>query len=65
MDIRSVTLFCDPDFSPQQMAQFFTAVRLPFPYPVQSTRLTTPPFPDWWPQDMMKTSALSEVEAAA
>jgi uncharacterized protein (UPF0210 family) len=49
MDIRSVTLFCEPDFSPQQMRRFFTAVRPAFPYPVQSTRLATSPFPDWWP----------------
>ena len=52
MDIRSVTLFCDPDFSATKMRQFFTAVRNPFPYPVQSARLATPPFPDWWPQDI-------------
>ena len=51
MDIRSVTLFCDPDFATTQMADFFTAVRTPFPYPVQSTRLALPPFPDWWPTD--------------
>ncbi|MCB8927482.1 MAG: DUF711 family protein [Ardenticatenaceae bacterium] len=51
MDIRSVTLFCDPDFATAQMADFFTAVRTPFPYPVQSTRLALPPFPDWWPTD--------------
>ena len=50
MDIRSVTLFCEPDFAAAQMANFFTAVRTPFPYPLQSTRLALPPFPDWWPQ---------------
>ncbi|MEZ4593570.1 MAG: DUF711 family protein [Chloroflexota bacterium] len=50
MDIRSVTLFCDPDFAVGRMADFFTAVRTPFPYPLQSTRLALPPFPDWWPQ---------------
>ncbi|WP_420643775.1 DUF711 family protein [Candidatus Leptofilum sp.] len=50
MDIRSVTLFCDPDYSLAKMADFFTAVRTPFSYPVQTTRLATPPFPDWWPK---------------
>ena len=51
MDIRSVTLFCEPDFSSVQMADFFTAVRTPFPYPLQTTRLALPPFPDWWADD--------------
>lgn len=51
MDIRSVTLFCEPDFASEKMAGFFTAVRPAFPYPVQSTRLATTPFPDWWPKD--------------
>jgi uncharacterized protein (UPF0210 family) len=50
MDIRSVTLFCEADFVNEQMADFFTAVRPAFPYLVQSTRLATPPFPDWWPE---------------
>ena len=51
MDIRSVTLFCEPDFATEKMAEFFTAVRHAFPYPLQSTRLALPPFPDWWPED--------------
>ncbi len=48
MDIRSITLFCEPDFDSQQAAAFFAAARLAFPYPLQSVRLATPPFPDWW-----------------
>ncbi len=60
MDIRSVTLFCDPDFSAEQMGRFFTAVRPAFPYPVQSTRLATPPFPHWWPQDLLETAVLQQ-----
>ncbi len=51
MDIRSVTLFCEPDFPAAQLADFFTAVRTAFTYPLQSTRLALPPFPDWWPAD--------------
>ncbi len=51
MDIRSVTLFCEPDFATEEMARFFTAVHHAFPYPLQSTRLATSPFPDWWPED--------------
>lgn len=50
MEIRSVTLFCEPDFDATRMEAFFTAVRQVFPYPVQSTRLATPPFPIWWPK---------------
>lgn len=52
MDIRSVTLFCDPDFSTTRMADFYTAVQSAFPYSLQSTRLATSPFPEWWPNDV-------------
>ncbi len=52
MDIRSVTLFGDPDFPAGKMADFFTAVQAAFPYPLQSTRLATPAFPEWWPDDI-------------
>lgn len=48
MDIRSITLFCEPDLDPQQAAPFFAAARHAFPFPVQSTRLAFTPFPDWW-----------------
>ena len=64
MDIRSVTLFCDPDFATAQMADFFTAVRTPFPYPVQSTRLALPPFPDWWPENGDARQAAKKWQAA-
>jgi uncharacterized protein len=49
MEIRSVTVFCEPTADPAQTADFLTAVRQAFPYPVQSTRIATTPFPDWWP----------------
>jgi len=52
MDIRSVTLFCNPGFLTAKIADFFTAVQSAFPYPLQSTRLATPPFPEWWPDDV-------------
>ncbi len=48
MEIRSITLFCEPTVDPQQAAAFMTAARRAFSYPVQSTRLATTPFPDWW-----------------
>lgn len=60
MEIRSITLFCEPGFSAEQMARFFTAVRPTFPYPVQSTRLATPPFPDWWPDNLLETAVLQQ-----
>ena len=47
MDIRSVTLFCEPTTDLAIMRQFFTAARHVFSVPVQSTRLATTPFPDW------------------
>lgn len=52
MDIRSVTLFCDPDFSAVRMADFFTAVPATFSDPLQTTRLALPPFPEWWPDEV-------------
>ena len=48
MDIRSVTLFMEPDFLLAAAAPWLTAVRTAFPYPVQTVRLATTPFPDWW-----------------
>ncbi len=52
MDIRSVTLFCDPDFPAARMADFFTAVPTAFSDPLQTTRLALPPFPEWWPDEV-------------
>ncbi|MCA9969167.1 MAG: DUF711 family protein, partial [Anaerolineales bacterium] len=48
MEIRSVTLFCEPDLPPEAIRRFATAARGAFPLPVQTIRLATPPFPDWW-----------------
>lgn len=48
MDIRSVTVFSEPNYNPQAVAAFLTAARHAFPVPVQSTRLALPPFPTWW-----------------
>ncbi|HSH01297.1 MAG TPA: DUF711 family protein [Anaerolineae bacterium] len=48
MDIRSITLFIPPDFAPSQASAFLANARHAFPFPVQSLRLATPPFPDWW-----------------
>ncbi len=49
MEIRSVTLFCNPADAPEPLAGFFAAARAAFPVRVQSTRLAAPPFPDWLP----------------
>jgi hypothetical protein len=48
MEIRSVTLFCDPDFDTQLASQFYAAARSAFAFPVQTVRLAAPPFPNWW-----------------
>ncbi|MCA9956627.1 MAG: DUF711 family protein, partial [Anaerolineales bacterium] len=64
MDIRSVTLFCEPDFPVGRIAEFFTAVRPAFPYPLQTTRLALPPFPDWWPEDGDPRQLAEEWQAA-
>lgn len=47
MEIRSVTLFCDPDFDPELASCFYNAARTAFANPVQTVRLALPPFPDW------------------
>jgi uncharacterized protein (UPF0210 family) len=56
MEIRSVTLFCNPDFAPETASRFYTAARTAFTYPVQTVRLALPPFPDWW--DEVETTAV-------
>lgn len=48
MEIRSVTLFAPAGSNPATFAPFLAAARRAFPVPVQTLRLATPPFPDWW-----------------
>ena len=48
MEIRSITLFCEPDFDAQTASRFYEAARAEFAFPVQTVRLAAPPFPDWW-----------------
>jgi uncharacterized protein len=47
MEIRSITLFVEPDTAAAPLADFVAAARTAFPYPVQTVRLATTPFPDW------------------
>jgi uncharacterized protein len=47
MDIRSITLFIKPDTPAAALAEFVAAARTAFPYPVQTMRLATTPFPNW------------------
>jgi uncharacterized protein len=51
MEIRSVTLFCDPDTTIGGFVPFIAAAAQAFPVRVQSTRLATTPFPEWLPPD--------------
>lgn len=48
MEIRAITLFVEPVFTPSKAATFLDAARSAFHVPVQTTRLATTPFPDWW-----------------
>jgi uncharacterized protein len=50
MEIRSITLFCEPRMSAGRTRAFLAAARAAFNHPVQTTRLATTPFPEWWPQ---------------
>jgi uncharacterized protein len=47
MQIRSVTLFAEPGFSPERAVAFFEQGRRAFPAVVQTTRAALPPFPAW------------------
>jgi uncharacterized protein len=49
MDIRSITLFTEWPQQPANLASFLAAARHAFPFPVQSLRAATPPFPGWFP----------------
>ncbi len=65
MDIRSVTLFCEPTAvsNPQtanQFANFAQDARNSFSFPVQTIRMATPPFPDWWPTDPSDKEAITD-----
>ncbi|MCA9923890.1 MAG: DUF711 family protein, partial [Anaerolineales bacterium] len=58
MDIRSITVFCDPQYAnQQQIADFFAEAHTAFAYPVQSCRLATTPFPTWWQGDNLIAEA--------
>ncbi len=48
MEIRSVTLFVEPDFIAANAEGFFKNARSSFHVPVQTTRVATTPFPNWW-----------------
>lgn len=65
MDIRSITLFCEPTIADEEAARFLQAARHAFPFSVQTTRLATPPFPDWWPQHDEQAVTRQAQQAAA
>jgi uncharacterized protein (UPF0210 family) len=58
MELRSITLFCEPDFSHEDAASFFAAAVDAFAVPVQTRRVALPPFPNWWqPQQPAEAQA--------
>ena len=57
MEIRSVTLFCEPSGDPAAFAPFLAAARTAFPVRVQSTRVGATPFPVWLPRDRAAETA--------
>ncbi|MFW6096628.1 MAG: DUF711 family protein [Chloroflexota bacterium] len=48
MEIRSITLFTEPEFDLKRTARFFDAARTQFSVPLQTNRVAFPPFPGWW-----------------
>lgn len=64
MEIRSITTFCDPrETALADLYPFFQAAQSSFAYPVQSLRLATPPFPDWWRSEPIAAQAQALVAA--
>jgi len=61
VNIRSVTLFAEPTFDPQPMAAFFSDAQKDFSRRVQTVRLATTPFPDWWQLTQFPTIRVSEI----
>ena len=65
MDIRSVTLFCkETDISNiktvSKLTNLSRKARNSFPFPVQSIRVATPPFPNWWPTAATDSEAINQ-----
>jgi uncharacterized protein (UPF0210 family) len=48
MDIRSITLFCEPTLDPAIAHSFFHAANTAFSVPIQFRRVAFTPFPEWW-----------------
>ena len=57
MEIRSVTLFCEPGGDPAVFAPFLAAARGAFAVRVQSTRVGATPFPEWLPRQRAAEAA--------
>ena len=62
MEIRSVTLLCEPGIAPATAAGFFRAVQGAFAAPLQTRRVALTPFPDWWDE---ATAAAPQAAAVA
>lgn len=68
MKIRSITLFAEPTYDREQAGAFYGEARQAFHVPVQTTRLATTPFPDWWDTGIdvaVRAAALQESWTAA
>ncbi len=66
MDIRSVTLFCNPmAVDMQKTAVFLHSARDTFNYPLQTMRVATTPFPDWWHQGEQSAQTIAAQWQAA
>jgi len=48
MNIRAITLFAEPSLQPERARRFFNNAREAFVEEVQTLRLATTPYPDWW-----------------
>lgn len=52
MNIRSVTVFCQPETPPERLAGLVAEARQTWETPVQTVRLALPPFPGWLPREL-------------
>lgn len=61
MEIRSITLFCDPDFEAAHAGRFFAGAHAAFSVKLQTKRVALPPFPEWWDVSQSSTEEAKRV----
>jgi len=63
MEIRAVTIHCQPEFALEESASFLAAARGAFQFRLQTVRLATTPFPEWISSPEISSHALGVLAA--